>query len=73
MANTPSLNTLGDTPSKKARRKRWAQLIKQVFELNPLRCHCGAEMKITAFVSKAIDIELTLTKLNIALEEAPSR
>lgn len=71
--NTQSPNTVGDTPKKKAKRKRWAQLIKQVFELNPLRCHFGAEMKIVAFVSKAIAIELTLTKLNIALEEAPPR
>lgn len=30
-------------------------------------------MKIVAFISKAIDIELTLTKLNIALEEASPR
>ena len=45
----------------------------QAFDLSPLHCHCGAEMKIVGFFSKFIDIELTLIKLNIALEEAPPR
>ena len=33
-------------PGRKPARKRWAALIKQVYEIDPLSCHkCGAEMK----------------------------
>ena len=35
----------------KQARKRWAALIKQVYEIDPLSCpKCGAEMKIVAFI-----------------------
>ena len=38
-------------PGGKQGRKRWAALIKQVYEVDPLICpKCGAEMKIIAFI-----------------------
>ena len=38
-------------PGRKQARKRWAALIKQVYEVDPLSCpKCGAEMKIIAFI-----------------------
>jgi hypothetical protein len=38
-------------PGTKEARKRWAALIKQVYEVDPLRCsQCGGEMKIIAFI-----------------------
>lgn len=34
-----------------ARRRRWAELLQRIFEVDPLRCpRCGADMKIVAFV-----------------------
>jgi len=38
-------------PSAKEARKRWAALLKQVYEVDPLLCpKCGAQMKIIAFI-----------------------
>ncbi len=35
-------------------RRRWAELLRQIFEVDPLRCpHCGAEMRIVAFITAA--------------------
>ena len=40
-------------PSAKQARKRWAALIKQVYEVDPLVCpKCGAEMKIVSFIER---------------------
>ena len=42
------------SPPKAARRKRWAQLIQQVFEIDPLICAaCGGQMKILALIRSA--------------------
>ena len=39
--------------SAKQARKRWAALIKQVYEIDPLRCsQCGAEMRIISFIER---------------------
>ena len=41
-------------PPASQRRLRWAQLLRQVFEVDPLRCEkCGGEMKIISFISTA--------------------
>jgi hypothetical protein len=37
------------TPLQRQRRREWAQLIARVFEVDPLRCRCGATMRIVAF------------------------
>lgn len=40
-------------PGGKAARKRWAALIKQVYETDPLICpKCGGEMKIIRFIDR---------------------
>ena len=40
-------------PSAKQARKRWAALLKQVYEVDPLLCpKCGAEMKVIAFIEQ---------------------
>jgi hypothetical protein len=36
------------TPSQRERRRRWARLIAKVFEVDPLRCPCGATMRVVA-------------------------
>jgi hypothetical protein len=41
------------SPTAREARRGWAALIKQVYELDPLRCpKCGAEMKIIAFIER---------------------
>jgi hypothetical protein len=43
-------------PPASERRRRWAELIRLVFEVDPLRCEkCGGEMKIISFISTAQD------------------
>jgi hypothetical protein len=38
-------------PSARALRRSWAQLIKRIYEVDPLVCpSCGAEMKVIAFI-----------------------
>ena len=40
-------------PNAKEARKRWAALIKQVYEVDPLLCpKCGGEMKIISFIER---------------------
>ena len=42
------------SPTARARRKRWAQLISRVFEVDPLSCqNCGAQMRIVAFIKRS--------------------
>ncbi len=39
------------SPSANAARRRWAALIKRVWQVDPLRCpHCGSTMKIVSFI-----------------------
>jgi predicted nucleic acid-binding Zn ribbon protein len=45
--------TEGNGPSAKQARRRWAALIKQVSEVDPLACpKCGAAMKIISFIER---------------------
>jgi len=40
-------------PSAQQARKRWAALIKQVYEVDPLVCpKCGGQMKIISFIER---------------------
>ena len=43
-------------PEKRAVRKRWAELIYKIYEVDPLTCRCGAQMKIVAFVTEPASI-----------------
>ncbi len=39
-------------PSRRALNKRWRELIYRIYDVAPLTCsHCGAEMKILAFIT----------------------
>lgn len=63
------------TPSAKEARKRWAALIKQVYEVDPLVCpKCGGQMKIISFIDRHQRevIEKILRHCEL-WEEAPAR
>lgn len=45
-------------------RQRWAELLRRIFELDPLRCpHCGQEMRIVAFITVPAVIDRILAHL----------
>jgi len=63
------------TPSSREARKRWAALIKQVYETDPLTCSkCGSTMKIIAFIERRQTevVEKILRHCGL-WEEAPAR
>jgi hypothetical protein len=39
-----------EAPTPSQRRRQWARLIAKVFEVDPLRCHCGATMRVVALI-----------------------
>ena len=40
-------------PERAARRRRWANLIRRVYEVDPLVCpRCGAEMRVVGFITE---------------------
>lgn len=42
-----------DGPDARAMRRAWAQLIRRIYEVDPLACpKCGAEMKVIAFITE---------------------
>ena len=50
-----------DQPSRSPARYLWATLIARLFEIFPLTCrHCGAEMKIIAFVTETPSVRAIL-------------
>ena len=45
-------------------RKRWAQLLQRIFEVDPLRCpRCGGEMQVLAFILDPVVIAAILRHL----------
>lgn len=42
----------------------WAKLIARIYEVNPLICPCGKEMKITSFVLHPVEIRRILNRIN---------
>ncbi len=54
------------TPLKETAQKTsftWAKLIARIYEVNPLLCPCGKEMKIIKFVTQPTEILRILTKI----------
>ncbi|MBI3272870.1 MAG: hypothetical protein HYZ53_28035, partial [Planctomycetes bacterium] len=48
-------------------RRRWAELIKRVYEVDPLVCsRCGATMKIVAFITDPTVLARSLSHLGLA-------
>ena len=44
--------------------RRWAELLRRIFEVDPLRCpRCGHEMRIVAFITQPRVIDRILTHL----------
>lgn len=41
----------------------WAKLIARIYEVNPLLCPCGKEMKIVAFVTHTAEIRRILFRI----------
>jgi Putative transposase len=37
---------------KKAQRASWARLLRKIFEVDPLLCSCGAEMRLVSFITE---------------------
>ena len=60
-------------PAKRAVRKRWAELIYKIYNVDPLTCRCGAQMKIVAFVTEPASIRRILAhrKNNSSRQRAP--
>ena len=46
--------TITEVPSPRAkeRRPRWAELIHQVFEVDPLQCECGGRLRFISFTTR---------------------
>ena len=66
LENQLPLNIIDDAPDKKTCRRSWAQLVYQVFEINPLKClKCGAQMKIIAFILKREEVIRILKHLEM--------
>ena len=48
---TPDLDIRPQTQAERRRARRsWAQLIRRVYELDPLLCQCGKQMRILSFI-----------------------
>ena len=52
------------SPEGRALRRSWAQLIKRVYEVDPLVCpSCGSEMKVIAFITEHDVVDAILRHL----------
>jgi len=55
-------------------RRAWAQLIRRIYEVDPLICRCGAQMRILAFILDPHDVTRILRHIDhesTAHERAP--
>ena len=51
---SPGVSALAEDPTSAERRRlrrQWAQLIRRIYEADPLLCHCGAQMRILSFIT----------------------
>jgi hypothetical protein len=48
---------------RRASRRAWAQLIRRIFESDPLLCDCGAQMKMIAFITEPAVVDSILLHL----------
>jgi len=56
----------------RALRRSWAQLIKQIYEVDPLLCpSCGSEMKMIAFITEHDVVDAILRHLAKTEERSP--
>jgi len=51
VASRPTPDEQDRSPDARALRRRWAEMIKRIYEVDPLVCpSCGSEMKVVAFI-----------------------
>ena len=61
----PAVETVADDPvdtiQRSPARYLWAMLLARIYEVFPLTCpQCGAEMRIIAFITEAVDVRAIL-------------
>ena len=62
------------SPEARALRRSWAEMIKRVYEIDPLVCpECGREMKIIAFIIDHSVVDKILRHLKRREEEGRGR
>jgi len=60
----PEDATIPDGPHRAALRRRWAELIRRVYEVDPLVCpRCGREMRVMGFITQPALIDRILDHL----------
>lgn len=42
------------------RRRSWASLLRRIYEVDPLRCPCGGEMKIVSVITDPVVVDRIL-------------
>ena len=52
-------------------RRGWAQLIRRIYEADPLLCTCGAQMRILSFLTEPPVVRKVLAHLESSSSEAP--
>ncbi len=54
-ADSPDAAPLDDEVSRAERkrlRRQWAELIRRIYEADPLLCTCGAQMRVLSFITE---------------------
>ena len=60
----PEEAVIPDGPHRAALRRRWAELIRRVYEIDPLICpRCGSEMRVIGFITQPALIDRILDHL----------
>lgn len=63
-ASVMANQVLPDPPAQAGVRRRWAELLRRIFEVDPLRCpRCGEAMRIVGFITQPPVIDRILTHL----------
>jgi len=72
-SNSDSAISFVPPPPKKACSKKWAELIKLVYEVNPLQCpKCLHEMRIVSIINDPLVVEKILKHLDLWQPQAHS-
>jgi len=70
----PSRAARKETRDTRAMRRSWAQLIKRIYEVDPLVCpSCGGEMKVVAFIIDHAVVDKILRHLKRRAEDKRER
>ena len=73
-ARPPSPTSRAETRDARALRRSWAQLIKRIYEVDPLVCpSCGSEMKVISFITEHDVVDKILRHLKRRDEEGRGR